>query len=94
MKIMKKQVKNLVIGIAVSMILLVTASFTAEKIFVLKFTESDLNKHFQKLSAVKQIVDNSNMSHQDALFITRTIDSLQLEMISQVKAQLDNAPKK
>jgi hypothetical protein len=91
---MKKQVKNLVIGIAVSMILLVTASFTAEKIFVLKFTESDLNKHFQKLSAVKQIVDNSNMSHQDALFITRTIDSLQLEMISQVKAQLDNAPKK
>lgn len=91
---MKKQVKNLVIGIAVSMILLVTASFTAEKIFVLKFTESDLNKHFQKLSAVKQIVDNSNMSHQDALFITRTIDSLQLEMISQVKAQLDNVPKK
>ena len=91
---MKKQVKNLVIGITVSMILLITASFTAEKIFVLKFTESDLNKHFQKLSAVKQIVDNSNMSHQDALFITRTIDSLQLEMISQVKAQLDNAPKK
>jgi hypothetical protein len=91
---MKKQVKNSVIGIVVSMILLITASFTAEKIFVLKFTESDLNKHFQKLSAVKQIVDNSNMSHQDALFITRTIDSLQLEMISQVKAQLDNAPKK
>jgi hypothetical protein len=91
---MKKQVKNLVIGITVSMILLITASFTAEKIFVLKFTESDLNKHFQKLSAIKQIVDNSNMSHQDALFITRTIDSLQLEMISQVKSQLDNAPKK
>ena len=91
---MKKQVKNSVIGIVVSMILLITASFTAEKIFVLKFTESDLNKHFQKLSAVKQIVDNSNMSHQDALFITRTIDSLQLEMISQVKSQLDNAPKK
>ena len=91
---MKKQVKNSVIGIVVSMILLIMASFTAEKIFVLNFTESDLNKHFQKLSAVKQIVDNSNMSHQDALFITRTIDSLQLEMISQVKAQLDNAPKK
>ena len=91
---MKKQVKNSVIGIVVSMILLIMASFTAEKIFVLKFTESDLNKHLQKLSAVKQIVDNSNMSHQDALFITRTIDSLQLEMISQVKAQLDNAPKK
>ena len=78
----------------IAILILTIASFTAEKIFILKFTESELNKHFQKLSAVKQIVDNSNMSHQDALFITRTIDSLQLEMISQVKSQLDNAPKK
>lgn len=89
-----KKTKLLSKSFFMSIIMLMFASFTAEKIFVLKFSETDLNKHFQKLSVIKQIVDNSNMSHQDALFITRSIDSLQFEMISQVKSQLDNAPKK
>ena len=91
---MNKLKRQIVKGMTISVIIIMTISFTAEKIFVLKFSENDLNKHFQKLTAIKQIVDNSNMSHQDALFITRSIDSLQLEMISQVRAQLDNIPKK
>ena len=91
---MNKLLKQIVKVITVSAIIIMAISFTAEKIFILKFSENDLNKHFQKLTTIKQIVDNSNMSHQDALFITRSIDSLQLEMITQVRAQLDNIQKK
>ena len=44
-------------------------AFAAEKTFTLKFSETDLNKHYQKLSVIRQIVDNSNLSHQEVDWI-------------------------
>ena len=63
-------------------------AFTAEKVFTFKFSETDINKHYQKLSVIRQIVDNSNLSHQEVIYVTKAIDSLQADIISQVKAQL------
>ncbi len=71
-------------------------AFTAEKFFTLKFSEPDINKHYQKLSAIKQIVDKSNLAHQEVIFVKNSIDSLQAEILTQVKAQLsqENSSKK
>ncbi len=70
------------------------ASFSAEKYFTLKFSEESLNKHFQNLSVIKQIAEKSNLAHQEVVFITSSVDSLQKEIIAQVKTQQEPAPKK
>jgi len=81
--------------LAISAILLISlASFSAEKSFTLRFSEEALNKHFQNLSVIKQIAEKSNMAHQEVVFITSSVDSLQKEIIAQVKTQQEPAPKK
>jgi hypothetical protein len=81
--------------LAISAILIISlASFSAEKYFTLRFTEEALNKHFQNLSVIKQIAEKSNMAHQEVVFITSSVDSLQKEIIAQVKTQQEPAPKK
>ena len=84
-----KSSNNLVKGIFIGMGIMGLAAFTAEKTFTLKFSETDINKHYQKLSFIKQIVDNSNLAHQDVMFVTKTIDSLQADILSQVRAQVE-----
>ena len=84
-------VKGIFIGIGVTLL----TAFAAEKTFTLKFSETDINKHYQKLSVIRQIVDNSNLSHQEVVYVTKAIDSLQYEILTQVKAQLETtAPTK
>ena len=84
-------VKGIFIGIGVTLL----TAFAAEKTFTLKFSETDINKHYQKLSVIRQIVDNSNLSHQEVVYVTKAIDSLQSEILTQVKAQLETpAPTK
>ncbi len=81
--------------LAISAILIISlASFSAEKYFTLRFSEEALNKHFQNLSVIKQIAEKSNMAHQEVVFITSSVDSLQKEIIAQVKTQQEPAPKK
>lgn len=65
-----------------------------EKEFTIKFSESEINKHWQKLSAIKQIVQESNLPHQQVVFVEKTIDSLQMVIASQVQSQLDTTKKK
>lgn len=79
---------NLVKGIFIGMGLMALTAFAAEKTFTLKFSETEINKHYQKLSVIRQIVDNSNLSHQEVVYVTKSIDSLQAEILTQVKAQL------
>lgn len=91
MKSSNNLVKGIFIGIGVTLL----TAFAAEKTFTLKFSETDINKHYQKLSIIKQIVDNSNLAHQDVVFVSKSIDSLQSEILTQVKAQLETpAPTK
>jgi hypothetical protein len=84
-----KMNNNLLKGIFIGMGLMALTAFTAEKTFTLKFSETDINKHYQKLSVIRQIVDNSNLSHQEVVYVTKAIDSLQADMVAQVKAQLE-----
>ena len=79
---------NLVKGIFIGMGVMALTAFAAEKTFTLKFSETEINKHYQKLSVIRQIVDNSNLSHQEVVYVTKAIDSLQAEILTQVKAQL------
>jgi hypothetical protein len=79
---------NLVKGIFIGMGVMALTAFAAEKTFTLKFSETEINKHYQKLSVIRQIVDNSNLSHQEVVYVTKSIDSLQAEILTQVKAQL------
>jgi len=55
--------------------------------FTLKFSEAALNKHYQNLGAIKQIIEKSNLPHQEVVFVASSIDSLQLDIVNQVKAQ-------
>jgi hypothetical protein len=84
---MKKN-NNLVKSIFIGMGVMALTAFAAEKTFTLKFSETEINKHYQKLSVIRQIVDNSNLSHQEVVYVTKSIDSLQAEILTQVKSQL------
>jgi len=61
--------------------------------FTFKFSESEINTHYQNLSTIKQIVDKSNLPHQEVIFIEKSIDSLQGEIVRQIKLQVPPAKK-
>jgi hypothetical protein len=64
-------------------------------VYTLKFSEEALNKHFNNLSAIKAVVEKSNLPHQEVVFVLNSIDSLQKTILEQVKAQSETvAPKK
>lgn len=88
------KVSNKIGVIAVAIIFTTLTAFTADKYYNLKFSEEALNKHFQNLNTIKAIVDKSNLPHQEVLFITSSIDSLQKEMTSQVRGQIEPPVKK
>jgi hypothetical protein len=80
----KKTMKKLAV-IIVAVILL---SFAAEKYIVVKFKEEQINYHWQNLNAIKQIVNNSDISHKQANYILQSIDSLQKDI--QASAVIDS----
>jgi hypothetical protein len=84
-----KSSNNLLKGIFIGMGVMALTAFAAEKTFTLKFSETDINKHYQNLYVIRQIVDNINLSHQEVVYVTKAIDSLQADMVAQVKAQLE-----
>ena len=84
---MKKN-NNLLKGIFIGIGVTLLVAFTAEKTFTFKFSETEINKHYQKLSVIRQIVDNSNLSHQEVVYVTKAIDSLQADIVAQVKTQI------
>lgn len=61
--------------------------------FTFKFSESEINTHYQNLSTIKAIVDKSNLPHQEVIFIEKSIDSLQGEIVRQIKLQVPPAKK-
>jgi hypothetical protein len=90
-----KENKKFIKGIFIGMGVMALTAFAAEKTFTLKFSETEINKHYQKLSVIRQIVDNSNLSHQEVVYVTKAIDSLQADILTQVKGQLvQEAPPK
>jgi hypothetical protein len=69
-------------------------AFTAEKSFNLHFTETEINKHWQKLNTIQQIIDQSNLPHDQVKFVINSIDSLKNDIAKQVNEQSKDQNKK
>jgi hypothetical protein len=67
-------------------------SFTVEKFVVIKFKEDQVNYHWQNLNAIKQVVNQSALPHNQAIFVLQSIDSLQKDI--QSSASIDSTLKK
>jgi len=67
---------------------LVLVSFAAEKFIVVKFKEEQINYHWQNLNAVKNIVNQSALPHNQVVFILQSVDSLQKDI--QASAVIDS----
>ncbi len=56
--------------------------------FTFKFSETEINTHYQNLSNIKAIVERSNLPHQEVVFVQKSIDSLQGELVRQIRNQV------
>jgi len=59
---------------------LILLSFEADQNFTVKFSAPSIEYHWKNLNTIKQIVDESNLSHQQVKFITSAIDSIQRDI--------------
>lgn len=87
-----KSIKKISLTAFATLLFIALMSFTAQQYYSLKFSEEALNKHFQNLTVIKQIAEKSNMAHQEVLFITASEDSLQKDIIDQVRLQQQPQP--
>ena len=55
-------------------------AFRSEKYFVFKFTEPQINYHWQNLEAIKTLMDQSALPHNQVKQVVAAIDSLQKDM--------------
>jgi hypothetical protein len=90
MKIVNR--KSLIIFTAILGITLVAFKNLPDA-FTFKFSESEINSHYQNLSNIKIIVERSNLPHQEVVFVQKSIDSLQGELVRQIKLQVPPAKK-
>ena len=67
-------------------------SFAAEKFIVVKFKEEQINYHWQNLNAVKNLVNQSALPHNQVVFILQSVDSLQKDI--QASASIDSTTTK
>ena len=87
-----KSIKKISLAAFSTLLFIALMSFTAQQYYSLKFSEEALNKHFQNLTVIKQIAEKSNIAHQEVLFITASVDSLQKDIIDQVRLQQQPQP--
>jgi hypothetical protein len=64
--------------------LMMLSFVVAEKYAIIKLKEEQINFHWQNLNAVKQVVNQSSLPHNQALFVIQSIDSLQKDIQSNV----------
>jgi hypothetical protein len=84
--------KKISLTVFAAILFIALVSFSAQQYFNLKFSEEALNKHFQNLTVIKQIAEKSNMAHQEVLFISASVDSLQKDIVDQVRRQQAQQP--
>lgn len=65
-----------------------------EKKLKVELTYQAWQKHFNKLSIIRQYIDNSNLPHGDVKFMTGAIDSLMMDLVGQLNPQLTDTTKK
>lgn len=81
--------KKLIAILAVTMIL----SFSTDKKFKVELTMDQWSKHFGKLEQIKTYMDQSSLPHRDVMYIISAIDSLEMDISPQIRAQLDTVGK-
>lgn len=67
-------------------------SFAADKFITVKFTESQINYHWNSLNQIKSLIDKSELPHNQVVYIVKSIDSLQHDI--QLSAKIDSTIKK
>lgn len=77
-----------------ALLILLLFSFSPEKKYTVEQTLPEWQKHLNKLETVKAIIDDSNLPNQQVKFIVKSIDSLQMVIVSQLRSQLDTTKKK
>jgi hypothetical protein len=55
-------------------------SFSAKKFVTIKFSEEQMNFHWQNLNNIKAVIDQSNLPHSQAKALIFAIDSLQADI--------------
>ena len=55
-------------------------SFTVQKVVTIKFSEEQMNFHWQNLNNIKGVIDQSNLPHAQAKALIFAIDSLQADI--------------
>ena len=73
---MKNRIQQVLIAAGVVALL----SFTVTKVVTVKFTEEQMNFHWQNLNNIKGIIDQSNLPHAQAKALIFAIDSLQTDI--------------
>ncbi|MHA8083739.1 hypothetical protein ACST14_09980 [Aquirufa sp. A-Brett2-15D] len=73
---MKKRIQQ-VLFVAGALFLL---SFSAKKFVTIKFSEEQMNFHWQNLNNIKAVIDQSNLPHSQAKALIFAIDSLQADI--------------
>ena len=69
-----------IITLAFTLLTLVLFAFTSEKLYVFKFSEPQINYHWQNLEAIKIMMDQSALPHNQVKQAVGAIDSLQKDM--------------
>jgi hypothetical protein len=73
---MKNKIKKFTIALGAFALL----SFTIEKVVTIKFSEDQMNFHWQNLNNIKGVIDQSNLPHAQAKALIFAIDSLQADI--------------
>ncbi len=73
-----KKINTILFGTA----LLGLLAFASEKVYVFKFSEPQINYHWQNLEAIKLMMDQSALPHNQVKQAVGAIDSLQKDMRS------------
>lgn len=82
------------------LLLLITATLlfsfatSEEKNLSVQAPVSEWEKHINKLEVIRQIADNSNMGNQEVKFITKSIDSLEMLIVPQLRKQISDTTTK
>ena len=73
---MKNRIKQVLVAAGA----LVLLSFTVTKVVTIKFTDEQMNFHWQNLNNIKGVIDQSNLPHAQAKALIFAIDSLQTDI--------------
>jgi hypothetical protein len=63
-------------------------SFAPEKKLKVELPLNIWSKHLQKLEVVRGVIEETNLPHQQVTFVTRTIDSLEMDLYAQLTPQV------